>query len=183
MEAWLFIGLVLATPASGCEIHEDALERAACEEAAETRKSELDPNALPADEVLVGVLNTERWSYAEGDNEGFLTLVYGPPNSEGAVLMRCRADEGFVLVTFDVVTPRGSESLRAAEVFVSAPARTRRSEMTGGHISTVAIPSDHELFLAMALGYTLSIGERHFPVATDRERQTIARFMRGCLSA
>ena len=135
------------------------------------------------DSTVVSSETSARWSLGYSDSEGLHKLVYGKPETEGEVYLRCRADSGWVFVMLDYEPKRGAPppKLSVGAATITPSFRVEYDDViSDGYFVDAAIPANHRVLDALASGNTLRFEGRNYPVRTDAERNSIRTFQTVC---
>lgn len=123
------------------------------------------------------------WSLSYSDSEGLHKLIYGEPETEGEVYLRCRAGSGWVFLILDYEPKLGNPPLKlsAGAETISPSFRVEYDGVVSDAFYVdVAIPANHRVLDALAAGSSLRFEGRSYPVRTDVERNSIRNFQTVC---
>ena len=123
------------------------------------------------------------WSLGYSDSEGLHKLVYGEPETDGEVYLRCRAESGWVFLILDYEPKRGNPppKISVGNETISPSYRVEYDDViSDGFYVDAAIPADHRVLDALAAGNALSFQGKSYAVRTDTERNSIRTFQKVC---
>jgi hypothetical protein len=123
------------------------------------------------------------WSLGYSDSEGLHKLVYGKPETEGEVYLRCIAGSGWVFLIHDYEPKRGKPppTLTAGAGTVSPSFRVEYDDViSDGFYVDIALPANHDVLKGLAEGQPLQFEGVTYPVRTDVERRSIRNFITVC---